>query len=66
MGIYNGAFRLVQQIVLPLTSPTGDVVGTAISVAGTHMWVACSDLVESEMNAQRAMVAGKLLLLATV
>ena len=29
-------------------------------------WVACSDLVESEMNAQRAMVAGKLLLLATV
>jgi len=66
--IYNGAFRLVQQIVLPLTSPTGDVVGTAISVAGTCMWVACNDSVESEINTQRAIWwrPGKLLLLAAV
>ena len=62
--IYNGTFCLVQQIALPLTSPTGYVVGTAISVAGTHMWVACSDSVASEINAQRAMKTGKLILLA--
>ena len=65
--VYNGAFHLVQQIAIAMRSRSPaagyfGVVGTGITVDGARMWVALSDLVESEANRGREMLAGKLAL----
>jgi len=68
--VYNGVFHLVQQIAIVMRSrslsrsPAAGigVVGTGITVDGARMWVALSDLVESEANRGREMLAGKLAL----
>ena len=65
--VYNGAFHLVQQIAIAMRSLSpaagNGVVGTGITFDGARMWVALSDLVESEANRGREMLAGKLALL---
>ena len=64
--VYNGAFHLVQKIAIAMRSRSpaagNGVVGTGITVDGARMWVALSDLVESEANRGREMLAGKLAL----
>jgi len=64
--VYNGAFHLVQQIAIATRSRSpaagNGVVGTGITVDGARMWVALSDLIESEANRGREMLAGKLAL----